>query len=225
MYILIILLAVTEVGFVNINMVSAQVERGTVPPDAFTKPPKITIYSPINGTIYANGTLTLNINVTLPQSSTASGTILYYVAYTTSWNGNETVYLYTNKGLSNSIEWQIHSTGHQQYFMGSIEVPNIPDGNHNITIIAYAGGFYPADAFSAGDGLGFYRFLINGVATVFFTVGNQATPAPSPSSTVNNPSNSLSIDYLLPISFISTLTIGTLILLYRRYRKTANLKR
>ncbi len=54
----------------------------------------------------------------------------------------------------------------------------MPDGNHNITITAYAGGFYPADGFSIGDGLGFYRFLINGMSTVFFTAGNPANATP-----------------------------------------------
>jgi hypothetical protein len=221
-YALILILTITQVAFINNMLVNGQVEKGTIPPDAFTKPSEITVFSPTNGTISENGTLTLSINVTLPQSSTASGTILYSVAYTSDWN-NETVYLYINKGYSNSIESQIPFPGHQ-YFTGSIEVKNIPDGNHNITITAYAGGFYPADGFRVGDGLGFYRFLINGISTIFFIVGNPATETPIQTTYLPTDRNAPHLDpiyYLIPIS-VTVVIVILFLLIYRGLRKTAS---
>lgn len=188
-------------------------ERGFKPPDSYTKPSEITIFSPSNGTVYQNGTLILNVNVTLPQSATASGTILRYVTYTPDWNNNETV-LYYNKGYVNTIESQFPDP-QRHYFTGQVELTNIPNGNHNITITAYAGGFYP-------DGSdGFYRFIINGTSTVFFTIGNLATVTPYIPTDRNAPHLD-PIYYLLPVSVIVAVVLLS-VLLYRRHRKTANL--
>jgi hypothetical protein len=185
-------------------------ERGFKPPDSYTKPSEITVFSPTNGTVYQNGTMILSINVTLPQSSTASGTILRYVTYTSDWNNSETV-LYYNEGYVNTIESQFPDP-QRHYFTGQVELTNIPDGNHNLTITAYAGGFYP----DGNDG--FYRFIINGTSTVFFTVGNLATATPFLPTDRNAPHLELT-DYLLPISIILVIIIVS-VLFYRRHRKT-----
>jgi len=144
-------------------------ELGFVAPDSETKPPTVTILSPMNDSVYATNPPTLNVNVTLPESSSALGTILYFVICQTDWQENETR-LYTNTGYATSIESQIPGDEHQ-YFQGSVNFEDMPDGNHSITIIAVAGGWYPGDC-------GFYRFQINGSSTVFFTKGIQPTPTP-----------------------------------------------
>jgi hypothetical protein len=102
--------------------------------------------------------------VTLPESSTASGTILYYVIYRSDWQDNES-FVYVNSGFENSVESQILSPGHQ-FFQNSLNLTGIPDGNHSITITAVAGGFYPANN---RDYPSFFRFMINGSSSVYFT--------------------------------------------------------
>lgn len=190
-------------------------ERGFKPPDAFTKPSEITVFSPTNGTTYENNTLILSVNVTLPISSTASGTALYYVTYTSDWIKNETV-LYYNKGYVNTIESQFPDP-QRHYFTGSVELTNIPYGEHNITINAIAGGFYP-------DGTdGFYRFRINGTSTIFFTVGNSVTPTSSLPTDRNAPHLD-PIVYLISVSVIVAIVVLSLLLL-RRHRKTAMLRK
>ena len=144
-------------------------ELGSVAPDSKTKPPSVTILSPMNDSAYTRNPPALSVNVTLPESSTAIGTILYFVICQTDWQENET-YLYTNTGYATSIESQIPGDEHQ-YFQGSLNFEDIPDGNHSITVIAVAGGWYSGDC-------GFYRFKINGSSTVFFAIGIQATPTP-----------------------------------------------
>jgi hypothetical protein len=53
-----------------VNLVNANPyqERGFVSPDASTKPPKVTIFSPLNDSAYTENPITLSINVTLPES-------------------------------------------------------------------------------------------------------------------------------------------------------------
>ncbi|MGE5532883.1 MAG: hypothetical protein ACM3UN_00885, partial [Bacillota bacterium] len=70
-------------------------ELGSMPPDINTKPPPIMVFSPQNGSVYDETLVTLSINVSLPQSSTAIGTILYNVCYKGDWQENKT-YLYIN---------------------------------------------------------------------------------------------------------------------------------
>ena len=153
-------LAIAGTMLVNLGNTNPYQERGFVSPDASTKPPKVTIFSPLNDSAYTETPIPLSINVTLPESSTALGTILYYVICRSDWQENET-YLYLNKGYDNSVESQIPGPKHQ-YFQDSQNLTDIPDGNHSITITAVAGGWYPA------DNMGFYRFMINGSSSVFF---------------------------------------------------------
>jgi hypothetical protein len=161
-------------------------ELGSVPPDSTTKPPTVTIFSPINGSAYTTNFPTLSVNVTLPESSTALGTILYFVICQTDWQENETR-LYQNTGYANSIESKIPLDEHH-YFQGSLSFEDLPAGNHSITILAIAGVWYSGNS---GD-CGFYRFKINGSSTIFFTTGIQPTSSPEPTSTpqpTSTPSN------------------------------------
>jgi hypothetical protein len=153
--------AVAATQFVNLGRANPYQDRGSVPPDATTKPPEITVFSPLNDSVYTKNTIPLSINVTLPESATALGTIIYYITYQTDWQQKE-VFLYLNTGLANSIE-SYPQNPENRYFQNSQNLTDMPEGNHSITITAVAGGFYPA------DNMGFYRFMINGSSSVFFT--------------------------------------------------------
>ena len=142
-------------------------ELGTVPPDAYTKPPKISLSAPVNGSLYTTNAILLSIRVDVPESSTADYTMVHDIRCQTDWQQEE-FYLYLNEGLYNSIESRSPLPDHH-YFQGSKNFTGIPDGNHSILITVDAGGFY----LKAGE-LGFYRFAIKGFSSVFF--GIDATP-------------------------------------------------
>jgi hypothetical protein len=148
--------------FVNLGTANPYQERGFVSPDASTKPPEVIVSSPLSDSAYTENPIPLSIKVTLPESSTALGTILYYVICQSDWQENVT-YLYLNTGYANSVESQIPGPKHQ-YFQDLQNLTDIPDGNHSIIITAVAGGWYPA------DNMGFYRFMINGSSSVTFTI-------------------------------------------------------
>jgi hypothetical protein len=188
---------VVEVQFASVAKANPYRELGNVPPDSATKPSRVTIFSPMNDTTYTTTTpLTLSVNVTLPESSTAMGTILYFVICKTDWQENET-YLYFNDG-SDSIE----SQSFHHYFQGSRDFSDIPDGNHSIEITAIPGGWYPGDC-------GFYRFMINGSSTVFFASGVQPTSTETPIPTAEPFSTTLLIGSAIAV--VAVLGVGLLV--------------
>jgi hypothetical protein len=205
------------VSFIVDPKADANQELGTVPPDATTKPSIITVFSPLNGSVYAISIIPLSVNVTLPKSSTASLTIIYSIIYQADWLQDQ-VFLYSNAGLENSIQSQMPGAEHQ-YFQKSLNLTNIPQGNHSITITAVAGGIYPAENMSQ------YRFYINGSSTVNFTI-DTSTPSPSltpnlsPSSTSNlslTPSPSVpEFPSWIVLPFLVTATALSGILIRRR---------
>jgi hypothetical protein len=203
--VVLILLFSTNTGLLLIKEGKANPlqELGSVPPDSKTKPPTVTIFSPINGSAYTTNFPTLNVNVTLPESSTALGTILYFVICQTDWQENETS-LYTNTAYANSIESQIPLDEHH-YFQGSLSFVDVPAGNHSITILAVAGGWYSGNS---GD-CGFYRFKINGSSTVFFTTGIQPTPSQEPTPTAYNEPQLTVLDAILGVAVtVAVVVIG-----------------
>jgi hypothetical protein len=169
---------------VEVAVANPLLELGNVPPDAYTKPPPIEISSPTNNTIYNTTILTLDVNVSLPQSTTASGTILYSVSYTCDWQKNATL-IYSNDG-GYDVESQYP---HPQYFNTSLLLSDVPDGNHTLTVNARAGGFYPGGPVAHSTGLnGFYRFDINGTSTVQFSTNTQPPKSNQP-QTPNSPTS------------------------------------
>ncbi len=144
---------------------------GRVPPDPNTIPSKVSIFSPANNSVYSENTIPLYVNVTLPYAPRATlGVMLVEVVYETDWEQNEGT-LYYNMGFNNSIQSGISLPGHQ-YFLGSINLTDIPEGNHSIKVTSVAEGHYPA------ENLGYYDFRINGSSSVFFVV-DAITPSVS----------------------------------------------
>jgi len=135
--------------------------RDYVAPDAFTKPPEISINSPQNNTPCSN--VYLNINVTLPKSTTASFSFLHNVYYRADWLQNQT-YIYNSKGVSDEI--RSDNSPERQYFAYSGVLDGVPEGSHSLTIYAEGGGWYPPKGIMQSG------FFIDGNLTVFFTVDN-----------------------------------------------------
>ena len=100
-----------------------------VPPDESTKPPTITISSPI-----VNGNnVSINFKVTVGESATATFKQIVAVYYTADWNQN-TTYVYSSGGL-------IFIPAPTE-FSYNLNITAAPEGNHTITVYADEYGVY-----------------------------------------------------------------------------------
>ena len=133
------------------------------PPDAHTKPPKISIFAPKNNTAYMDTTIPLTITVSLPESSTASYTNVLAVYYEADWL-EKPVYLYQSKGIEDIID-SYRSDPKFHYFRYAGILSGVPSGNHSIVVHAEGGGAYPPKEMRQ------YLFSIYGSSSVFFTTG------------------------------------------------------
>jgi hypothetical protein len=141
-----------------------------VSPDAYTKPPKIAIFTPENNTAYRDTTIQLSINVSLPESTTAYETYVLRVYYEADWLENR-VYLYQSKGLDDEIaSFQLNPQ--LQYFDYSGNISGAPRGNHSIVVYAEGGGAYPPEGWTGVLPV----FSIVGSSSVFFVTGDQSPP-------------------------------------------------
>jgi hypothetical protein len=124
---LVFLLAVAGMQFVSLGQANPYIRErekdyDIVPPEG-TLPPVILLSSPENGTIYASHSVSLDLNVTMPESNNLSLFIseLYYVA---SWQHD------TNNDL---IKFPTHS--------GPNTLTDIPDGPRWLEVYAVASGY------------------------------------------------------------------------------------
>ena len=154
------LLFAVAAGTLSIGLASANPYiRDYVSPDGFTKPPNITVYSPENNSLCSN--VSLSINVSLPQSSTAPFTFLHNVHYEADWLQNKTT-LYNSASLADEI--RSDKPPENQYFAYNGVLTGVPDGNHSLIIYAEGGGWYRPEGMKQSG------FFIDGSLTVFFTV-------------------------------------------------------
>ena len=121
------LLAVAGMQFVSLGQANPYIREwekdyDIVPPEG-TLSPIILLSSPENGTAYASHSVSLDLNVTMPESNNLSLLIseLYYVA---SWQHD------TNNDL---IKFPTHS--------GPITLTDIPDGPRWLEVYAVASGY------------------------------------------------------------------------------------
>ena len=140
------LLSSALVGTTRVNLGSANpyIRGGNKPPPEGTQPPTISIFSPNNNTVFASNNITLTFNVTIPKGTYT----LYAVYFEVDWReGNTSVY---------------YSRTAPDYLYNK-NLTGIPEGEHRITIIAAAHGYYI-------EGITAYTFDINGSSTVYFSI-------------------------------------------------------
>jgi hypothetical protein len=166
--------------------------RDYVAPDAYTKPPKISVYSPENNALCRN--VNLSINVSLPQSTTAPFTFLHVVSYDADWLQNRT-YLFVSMGLSDEI--RSDNPPENQFFAYSGTLTGVPDGNHSLTLYAEGGGWYPPQGIKQSG------FFIDGTLTVSFAVYN--TP---PTIALLSLENKTYYEFDVPLNFTTNETVS-----------------
>jgi hypothetical protein len=165
-----LLLAATGTKSLQVGKANPYIHED-VSPDEYTKPSRISIFTPLNNTAYnETTTILLNIKVNLPESSTASYTYISAVYCKADWLENR-VYLYQSKGIDDEIT-SSQFLPQRRYFQGYTILSGIPSGNHSIVVYAEGGGGYPPKGSRA------YDFSIVGSSSVFFTTGIQVDTTP-----------------------------------------------
>jgi predicted phage tail protein len=135
-----------------------------VPPDARTNPPTITISS----TIVTGNNVTINFKASVGESTTAFQSWISKVYYTSDWNQNATdVYQY-----GNNLDYILRTE-----FSCKINMTEIPEGKHTVTVYALEGGKYIGDALM-------HLFNITGFSSVSITI-DEFFPSVSVLSLVN----------------------------------------
>jgi hypothetical protein len=149
-------------GSFFVGMVAANpIWLGEVPPDADTKPPYITIFSPENNS-QTNSSISINLKVSVGESTNALSTKIDTICYNTDWiENNITVY---NGSINPKHTW--YST--------ILNLTDIPEGNHSITIYAIERGTYN------GSGLlQYYTFHTQNSAMFSFSSNILSSPTPT----------------------------------------------
>jgi hypothetical protein len=115
------------------------VNKGDVAPDQNTEPPAILILSPVNNTAYGVNAISLSLNVSIGNSSTATSRVLDEIYYETDWQSNNvSVYKYSWNPLLYPS-----APPRKTDFSETINLTGIPDGNHTIRMYAVESGEYP----------------------------------------------------------------------------------
>jgi hypothetical protein len=163
---------------------------GEVPPDADTKPPYITIFSPENNS-QTNSSISISLKVGVGELKTAGASaVIESVSYKADWIG-DTITLYKDNSTGQSAQSQAHI-----FYVTVLNLTDIPQGNHSIVIYALENGSYE------GKGtLEYYSFHIQNSATFSFSNNLEANPTPSVPET--------SIIAIIPI--LASILITTLI--------------
>jgi len=189
---LIILLLVISPVTILVVKADPFIHGGMVEPDSSTKPPTIQILSPENNATYKEDTIILSFNVSLGNSSTATAMFIREIYYETDWE-NETTFVYKS------------SSGKELENPFTLNLTDIPDGNHTIEITACEMGDYHEDLY-------IYTFMINGSSKANFEI--ETTPDPI-ENLDQTPFPMTAIAVL-----IVAIVIGAGILVYfKRYRK------
>jgi hypothetical protein len=146
-----------ETGTQLVNLVRADTYEilhiAQVPPDSYTEPPTIEIFSPENNTSYNTSNIDLHLKVSVGDSDTADSRFLWDIQYEVDWQP-ERVCVYelipeTNMPLLTEFSTAINFTG-------------VSDGKHTVRVYATERGRYI-----------FYVFEIIGSSSVSFTVDTE----------------------------------------------------
>jgi hypothetical protein len=175
--------AVAGARFVNLTEANPYhhiwLYEGDVSPDRSTEPPTILILSSENHTVHAVDTISLSLNVSIGNSSTASSMVLDEIYCETDWQPNNlSIYKY-------SWDPRLYPSAppRKTEFSKTINFTGIPDGNHTVVVYAIESGNYVTHRGPLGSGLNaisyayyYVDFNITGSSVVSFTVD---TTAPS----------------------------------------------
>jgi hypothetical protein len=134
---------------------------GSSDPDAETEPPTITMLPPNNGTVYEKNSANLTFISSVGESKTAYKTLIAEVYYEADWLQNRT-YLpadYTN-------EYMVTTGTFPRNHTFNIELTEIPEGKHSITINVVEMGLYGENT----PPYWFKYFYMDTSASVSFTV-------------------------------------------------------
>jgi hypothetical protein len=149
------LIVISFAGIVTAN----PVWLGKVPPDADTKPPYITIFSPENNS-QINSSISINLKVGVGESKTATSSVIDIVSYKADWIEN----IITIYNDSSSAKAHI-------FYTTLLNLTNIPEGSHSIVINVVEKGSY-----LGSDNLKGYTFTIQNSALFSFSNNLQVKP-------------------------------------------------
>lgn len=203
---------------------------GSVVPDNKTKPPTIQFYFE-NSTVSRNNSLSIPIYLSVGDSSTAQSRRLQEIYYRADWlSSNTTIYKYTVSIYNSSNPKPATPTITE--LSTTINLTDVPEGNHKITIYANETGYYKSLKYSPSANYTFnyyYDFNIIGSSNLNFKVDTAPWASISPNTTPylppRNPPHLEPIDFLLPISSVIVAIVVLSVLFYRRHRKTTNLSK
>ena len=151
------------VSLAPVNFVTANpIWLGEVPPDADTKPPYITIFSPENNS-QSNSSISISLKVGVGESKTATSSVIDIVSYKADWIENNIII------YNDSFSAKAHI-----FYTTILNLTNIPEGSHSIVINAVEKGSY-----LGSDNLKGYTFTIQNSVIFSFSHNIQASPNPS----------------------------------------------
>ena len=179
-----------------------------------TIPPKITMFSPQNSTVYSSDNITISFYVDKPKLDKHDSSIIN-ITYTLDDKTVQAFTIWKNGGAG--------SDSGIPNFNTSFTSPPLSTGNHNLTV--YAEGVL----FAGGLAI----FFMNSSSTIFFTIGTPSLePSPTQSSiptlqpTVNTDTYVdyvvSNLPYILGIIAIVIVVILGLLVYFKKYHKTSN---
>jgi hypothetical protein len=154
---------------------------GVMPPDDNTKPPIFLISFPENNTAYSTKNISLTLNVSIGDSSTAPSRWIQETHYKADWQPNTIqVYEYdpgpTYPSLPKKTEFSttLNLTGLQS--MPRFPPERIPEGKHSVVVYVDEIGKYDRES-TVPMHIDYYFFHINSSSTVYFTIDTTSPKA------------------------------------------------
>jgi len=156
---------------VNLGKADPIINFDWVPPDTDTDPPLISILFPENKLMHNANNVSVNLNVTIGESKTASYVRIMDIYYEADWQKNN-ISLYHNAGKY--IPTDPHPVTE---FSSTLNLTEIPEGKHYIAVYVVEWGAYIEEPVA-------HMFSINSSSSVNFTID-----IGSPSLSVFSPAN------------------------------------
>jgi hypothetical protein len=153
--------AVAGTQFVNVGKSNPYLRNPYATPPADIEPQIITILSPQNNTSYASRNLSLSFKVSINSANNRYHMYINTIVFNESWQKIKLISVYEwswNNGWNPSDD-----DPKLTEFLYERNLTNIPEGKQNITVVAYARGYYIQGLFLNG-------FDTNVTSSVIFTI-------------------------------------------------------